>query len=143
MTSNLGSQIIQDSGWKNREIMEKRVMEVVRNSFKPEFLNRIDEIIIFNNLDREHLKRIVDIQIQYLRARLRERKMDLELTDEARELLCERGYDPSYGARPLKRAIQKYVQDPLALKILEGEFVEGDKVLLGTDTGNESFTFSH
>ena len=143
MTSNLGSQWIQDSGWKDRDLMEKRVMEVVRNSFKPEFLNRIDEIIIFNNLDREHIKRIVDIQVQFLAARLRERKLDIELTDAAKELLCERGYDPAYGARPLKRAIQKYVQDPLALKILEGEFVEGDTVIVDTDKAEKEFTFHH
>jgi ATP-dependent Clp protease ATP-binding subunit ClpB len=123
--------------------MEKRVMEGLRNSFKPEFLNRIDEIIIFNNLDREHIKRIVDIQVQFLAARLRERKLDIELTDAAKELLCERGYDPAYGARPLKRAIQKYVQDPLALKILEGEFVEGDTVAVDTDKAEKEFTFHH
>jgi len=143
MTSYLGSQWIQDSGWKDRDLMEKRVMEGLRNSFKPEFLNRIDEIIIFNNLDREHIKRIVDIQVQFLAARLRERKLDIELTDAAKELLCERGYDPAYGARPLKRAIQKYVQDPLALKILEGEFVEGDTVAVDTDKAEKEFTFHH
>ncbi|MFH0812630.1 MAG: ATP-dependent chaperone ClpB [Pseudomonadota bacterium] len=143
MTSNLGGQWIQDLGGRDQETMKRRVMEVVRNSFKPEFLNRIDEIIIFNNLDREEIKKIVDIQMNYLKARLQERKLGIELTDGAKDLLCEWGYDPAYGARPLKRAIQKYIQDPLALKILGGEFVEGDTIVVDMDRAQEEFIFNH
>jgi ATP-dependent Clp protease ATP-binding subunit ClpB len=141
MTSNLGSQLIQELGERHQEEMRTRVMEVVRTSFKPEFLNRIDEIIIFNNLGREHIKKIVDIQMRHLRARLAEKKMDLELTDPARELLCELGFDPAFGARPLKRAIQKYIQDPLALKILSGACGEGDVITVGVDRARKEFTF--
>ncbi len=141
MTSNLGSQWIHELGGKDPEEMKRRVMEVVRAGFKPEFLNRIDEIIIFNNLTREDIKRIVDIQMRHLRTRLEEKKMGIELTDAAKELLCERGFDPTYGARPLKRAIQKYIQDPLALKILEGAFAEDDSILVDVDPERDEFTF--
>jgi len=145
MTSNLGSQWIHDLGMKekNYELMKTRVMEVVRNSFKPEFLNRIDEIIIFHNLTREDTKKIVEIQMYHLKSRLKERKMDIELKEEAKDLLCELGYDPTYGARPLKRAIQKYIQDPLALKILEGKFVDGDIIVVDCDRTRKEFIFSH
>ncbi|MBN2467249.1 MAG: ATP-dependent chaperone ClpB [Deltaproteobacteria bacterium] len=143
MTSNVGSQWIQDLSGEKREEMRERVMGVLRNTFKPEFLNRIDEIIIFNNLTREHLKKIVDIQMAYLQKRLQERDMDIELSEAAKDLLCERGYDPNYGARPLKRAIQKYIQDPLALKILEGSFADGDTVLVDVDAARRDFSFAH
>ncbi|HJX30230.1 MAG TPA: ATP-dependent chaperone ClpB [Thermodesulfobacteriota bacterium] len=145
MTSNLGSQWIHDLGMKEKDydLMKTRVMEVVRNSFKPEFLNRIDEIIIFHNLTREDIKKIVEIQMKHLKSRLKERKMDIELKEEAKDLLCELGYDPTYGARPLKRAIQKYIQDPLALKILEGKFVEGDTIVVDSDRARKEFIFSH
>ena len=143
MTSNLGSQWIQDMREKDHEEMQSRVMEVVRNNFKPEFLNRIDEIVIFSNLTREHIKKIVDIQMQHLKARLAEKKMDITLTEAAKEMLCERGYDPTYGARPLKRAIQRYIQDPLALKILEGKYGEGDTILVDPDKAGKEFLFSH
>jgi len=141
MTSNLGSQWIQDLGGKNPEEMKRRVMDVVRTGFKPEFLNRIDEIIIFNNLTRDDIKRIVEIQIRHLKARLAERKMDITLTDAAKDLLCELGYDPNYGARPLKRAIQKYIQDPLALRILEGTFTEGDSIIVDVDQISRELVF--
>jgi len=143
MTSNLGSQWIQDMREKDHEEMQNRVMEVVRNNFKPEFLNRIDEIVIFSNLTREHIKKIVAIQMQHLKARLAEKKMDITLAETAKELLCERGYDPTYGARPLKRAIQRYIQDPLALKILEGTYGEGDTILVDTDQDGKEFLFTH
>jgi len=117
-------------------------MEVVRNNFKPEFLNRIDEIIIFHNLTREDIKKIVEIQMKHLKSRLQERKMDIELTEEAKELLCELGYDPTYGARLLKRSIQKYIQDPLAFKILEGKFVDGDIIVVDCDRTRKEFIFS-
>ncbi|MBW1679342.1 MAG: ATP-dependent chaperone ClpB, partial [Deltaproteobacteria bacterium] len=141
MTSNLGGQWIQNLGEKDHGEIQNRVMEVVRSSFKPEFLNRIDEIIIFNNLNREHIKKIVDIQMKHLKARLKEKKMDIKLTESAKEMICERGYDPTFGARPLKRVIQKYIQDFLALKILEGEFVEGDTILVDVDKARKEFLF--
>jgi ATP-dependent Clp protease ATP-binding subunit ClpB len=145
MTSNLGSQWIQELGMNDNdyELMKTRVMEVVRNSFKPEFLNRVDEIIIFHNLTREDTKKIVKIQMKHLKSRLKERKMNIELTEKANDLLCELGYDPTYGARPLKRAIQKYIQDPLALKILEGKFVDGDSIVVDCDRTGKEFVFSH
>lgn len=144
MTSNLGSQWIQDLGRKEKdyELMRSRVMEVVRNSFKPEFLNRVDEIIIFHNLSKEEIKKIVDIQIRQLKNRLKEKKLDIELTERAKELLCELGYDPTYGARPLKRAIQKYIQDALALKILKGEAIEGDTIIVDIDPHRKEFAFN-
>ncbi|WAC06401.1 MAG: ATP-dependent chaperone ClpB [Thermodesulfobacteriota bacterium] len=141
MTSNLGSQWIQDLGMKEKdyELMKSRVMEVVRNSFKPEFLNRIDEIIIFHNLNREDIKKIAEIQMKHLKNRLKDRKMDIELKEESKDLLCELGYDPTFGARPLKRVIQKYIQDPLALKILEGKFVDGDIIIVDCDRTRKEF----
>ncbi len=140
MTSNLGSDVIQElSGDKER--MRERVMEIVRASFKPEFLNRLDEIIIFNSLGKEELTRIVDIQIDRLRQRLRERGLDIELSEAAKEKLVEVGYDPSYGARPLKRTIQRLIQNPLATEILKGAFKEGDTVYVDVDERGE-ITFS-
>ena len=136
MTSNLGSHYIQE--YVDRpETMEERVMEVVRESFRPEFLNRIDETIIFKTLGLEEIKEIVDIQIEHLRGRLEERKIELELTPEAKDLVAEKGYDPVYGARPLKRTIQKLIQDPLATEILKGTFKEGDDVVVDVDKNNE------
>ncbi|MEQ9618785.1 MAG: ATP-dependent chaperone ClpB [Deltaproteobacteria bacterium] len=132
MTSNLGSQYIQE--YIDRpETMEERVMEVLRDTFKPEFLNRIDETIIFRTLGLAQIKEIVDIQIEHLRKRLLERKIELDLTDEAKEAVAEKGYDPVYGARPLKRTIQKLIQDPLATEILKGTYKEGDHVVVDVD----------
>ena len=102
-------------------------MEALRAHFQPEFLNRVDESIVFHQLGREHLDRIVDIQLERCGSCSRSADLELELTDEAKDLLAEKGYDPHYGARPLKRVIQRMVQDPLAMKILEGEFPEGSK----------------
>ena len=136
MTSNLGSQFIQDLADTNRKEMEQRVMAALRDAFKPEFLNRIDDIIIFNSLGREQIKSIVEIQLKRLRQNLAQRKMALEITEGAKALLAEKGYDPAYGARPLKRTIQRLIQDPLAVKILEGEFKEGDGIKIDSD-GNE------
>ncbi|HEX6174871.1 MAG TPA: ATP-dependent chaperone ClpB, partial [Candidatus Binatia bacterium] len=141
MTSNLGSQFIQDLADGNRKEMEARVTAALRDAFKPEFLNRIDEIIIFNSLGREEIKSIVEIQLKRLRQNLANRKMALEITDDAKELLAEKGYDPVYGARPLKRTIQRLIQDPLAVKILEGEFQEGDRVRIDTD--GDALAFEH
>jgi ATP-dependent Clp protease ATP-binding subunit ClpB len=101
---------------------------VVRAHFRPEFLNRVDDIIIFHRLTLDHLRSIVDIQVRGLQKRLLERNITLSLTDKAREFLAERGFDPAYGARPLKRLIQKEIQDKLALKLLQGDFAEGDRI---------------
>jgi len=142
MTSNLGSQFIQDLGEKDYEEMKGRVLEVLRNTFRPEFLNRVDEVVIFHSLSREHIKKIVEIQLGYLEKRLKERKLSIELTEKAEEFLAEKGYDPVYGARPLKRAIQRYLQDPLAVQILEGNFSEGDTVLVDRDTKADDLILS-
>jgi ATP-dependent Clp protease ATP-binding subunit ClpB len=107
----------------------------LREHFKPEFLNRIDEIIFFHALDREHLKQIVDIQLAGLTKRLEERKIHVQLSDNAKDLLVREGYDPIYGARPLKRTIQKQILDPLALRVLEGDFLEGDTVTVDVAAG--------
>jgi ATP-dependent Clp protease ATP-binding subunit ClpB len=141
MTSNVGSQFILDLAGKDRKEMEQRVTDALRDTFKPEFLNRIDETIIFNNLGREQIKFIVEIQLKRLRQNLAGRKMSLAITDRAQELLAEKGYDPVYGARPLKRAIQRMIQDPLAFKILAGEFKEGDRVNIDSD--GETLLFDH
>ena len=130
MTSNVGSHWIQELGGKHGEEMRSRVMEAMKKHFRPEFLNRIDEIIIFNNLGKEVIKKIVDIQLDYMKHRLESRKLKVEMTDSAREWLANVGFDPVYGARPLKRALQKYVQDPLAMKVLSGEIKEGETVLV-------------
>jgi ATP-dependent Clp protease ATP-binding subunit ClpA len=113
--------------------MEERVMEVLRSTFRPEFLNRIDEIVIFNALGLTQIKEIADIQIEHLRRRLAERKITIDLTDDAKQAVAEKGYDPVYGARPLKRTIQKLIQDPLANDILKGDFKEGDHVVVDVD----------
>src|SRR6266850_716243 len=136
MTSNLGSQFM------TRELDEgirRQVMDTLRDHFRPEFLNRIDEIIFFHALDREHLKKIVDIQITNLVKRLEERKIHVQLTDAAKEKLVREGYDPVYGARPLKRTIQRLVLDPLALRVLEGDFLEGDTIIV--DAGRDGLVF--
>lgn len=139
MTSNVGSQWIQE--WKGRDDkeMEKRVMETLRATFRPEFLNRIDEITIFNSLGHEEIKRIVDIQVRLLSRRLESAKIVLELTENAKEFLVNAGFDPVYGARPLKRTMQRFIQDPLAVKILAGEVKEGDVVRADVETGKIVF----
>ncbi|HEX5458440.1 MAG TPA: ATP-dependent chaperone ClpB [Steroidobacteraceae bacterium] len=129
MTSNLGSQVIQEfAGEKNYARMKSAVMEIVQQSFRPEFINRIDDIVVFHPLGSEQIRAIVDIQLVYLKKRLQERNMDLTLDDAARDLLGEAGFDPVYGARPLKRAIQQQIENPLAQRILKGEFAPGDHV---------------
>ena len=140
MTSNLGSQHIQELDGRRAE-MERLVTAVLRDSFKPEFLNRVDETIIFNSLGREQIQSIVEIQLQRLRRNLAERKLALEVTESAKALIADKGYDPVYGARPLKRTIQRLIQDPLAVKILEGEFREGDQVRI--DARGDVLEFSH
>ena len=139
MTSNVGSEWISELGAKNDVEMKRRMMEALRATFKPEFLNRIDEIVIFNSLGSEEIKKIVDIQIGLLSKRLEAKKITLELTDKAKEFLANSGFDPVYGARPLKRAIQHLIQDPLAMKILEGSVKEGDNVRIDVKDGQVVF----
>ena len=139
MTSNIGSQWIQELGEKEYDRMKEMVLEALRSQFRPEFLNRIDETIIFHSLSLEHLKGIIEIQLANLSKRLSERKLSINLTDNAKELLAKEGYDPTYGARPLKRAIQRMIQDPLALKLLSGEFVEGDTISVDAVKGGMVF----
>jgi ATP-dependent Clp protease ATP-binding subunit ClpB len=133
MTSNLGSQYIQDLGERDREEMERRVTDALRQAFKPEFLNRVDEAVIFNSLGREQIKAIVDIQLRRLAKILAERKIGIDVTERAKAVLAEKGYDPVYGARPLKRTIQRLVQDPLAVRILQGDFRDGDQITVDFD----------
>ncbi|HET7378161.1 MAG TPA: AAA family ATPase, partial [Anaerolineae bacterium] len=139
MTSNVGSQWIRELAGGSPDEMRKRVMTALEESFKPEFLNRVDEIVIFNNLTRSDLTRIVEIQLKNLRQLLADRQINLQLSDRAKDWLADKGYDPLYGARPLKRAIQKYLQDPLALKILNGEFSDGDVVAIDVNQDELSF----
>ena len=136
MTSNLGSSFLQAEGLRSeKEFAEasKQVMNALHGHFKPEFLNRVDDIIIFKPLGKEQLVKIIELRLEDVRRLLADRKISLELTDAARELMFSEGFDPNFGARPLKRAIQKLVQDPLALKILDGEVLHGDHVIVDAD----------
>jgi ATP-dependent Clp protease ATP-binding subunit ClpB len=133
MTSNIGSQWIVDLGEKDYEEMKRRVMEAVKTQFKPEFLNRVDEMVIFHGLGLAEIKAIVGIQLRRLESRLKERKIDLKLTEPAREWIAKEGFDPAYGARPLKRVIQREIQDRVAMKLLEGKFKEGDTITVDLD----------
>jgi len=136
LTSNLGSQFLSnlDEGQKVEDV-EPQVMEVVRAHFRPEFLNRLDEVILFHRLALEHMAPIVDIQLARVQQLLKDRKIVLDLTEAARRWLGRVGYDPVYGARPLKRAVQRYVQDPLAEKLLAGEIPDGSKVRVDEGDG--------
>jgi len=136
MTSNIGSRWIKELG---AEGARERVMEEMDRTFRPEFLNRVDEIILFRSLTKDDLLQIVDIQVRHLRELLSERNIELELTEGARQHLAEAGYDPVYGARPLKRVIQRQVQDPLAVALLRGDFVEGDTVRVDAPDGQVTF----
>jgi ATP-dependent Clp protease ATP-binding subunit ClpB len=142
MTSNLGSQWIQDLREKDYDEMQKRVTEVVRSTFKPEFLNRVDEMIIFHALGRKEIKKIIEIQLGCLDKRLAEKKLSVRLSESAKELLVNQGFDPVYGARPLKRAIQKMIQDPLALKLLEGDFPEGEHIEVDVKPTTKEIVFN-
>ncbi len=141
MTSNLGTHLLQGDNVAGDPFVRERLWEVLRGHFRPEFLNRIDEVIAFNQLSREHIKNIVDIQLEGLRHRLSERGLTLELTEAAKDVLAADGYDPSFGARPLKRSIQKLVQDPLAKRILSGEFKDGENIEV--DAGHEGQLLFH
>jgi len=132
MTSNLGSQMIQEmAGEDQYEQMKSAVMDIVGTHFRPEFINRVDDVVVFHPLSREHIRLIVDIQLGYLRDRLADRDMRIHLSEAARDRLAEAGFDPVYGARPLKRAIQQQVENPLAQEILEGKFGPGDLIEVG------------
>jgi ATP-dependent Clp protease ATP-binding subunit ClpB len=137
MTSNLGSEyLVQQADNEEPEIVRARVMTTVQQHFRPEFLNRVDEILVFHRLKREHMASIVDIQIKRLQKLLDERQITIELDDAAREWLAREGYDPAYGARPLKRVIQKNVQDPLSELVIAGKIKDGDAVhVSAVDTG--------
>ncbi|MFX1448053.1 MAG: ATP-dependent chaperone ClpB [Promethearchaeota archaeon] len=133
MTSNVGSQFILESRSQDEEKNIEMLQNTLKQYFKPEFLNRIDEIITFNFLKQEQIKNIVDIQIKQLNKTLAEHKIQLELTENAKNYLAEKGFDPDFGARPLKRAIQNYIQNPLSLELLEGNFIEGDIIRVDID----------
>jgi len=139
MTSNVGSQWLEELGGGNDEEMRTRVMEALRAQFRPEFLNRIDEIVVFNSLTLEQIEQIVDIQLRRIQALLVDRKITLELTEAAREAIAKEGFDPVYGARPLKRALQREIQNPLAVKILEGEYKDGDSIVVDAKSGKMVF----
>ena len=152
LTSNVGSDMIREhrilgfrqgaSSKEQDDSIRRLVMDALRAQFRPEFLNRIDDIIVFNSLSEEHIKQIVDIQIRQLKRRLANRDLEIELTDVAKDALAKEGFDPTYGARPLKRAIQREIQDKLAMKLLEGEFKEGDRILVDADE-NGHLIFEH
>ncbi|MGE5247300.1 MAG: ATP-dependent chaperone ClpB [Verrucomicrobiota bacterium] len=139
LTSNVGSQWIQEMAGKGEDAVRSRVMEELRHVFRPEFLNRLDEIILFHSLGRDDLARIVDLMIRELNERLADRKIAVTLTPAAKARLAELGYDPAFGARPLRRAIQKTLQDPLAIRILKGDFREGDAVTVDADASGFAF----
>lgn len=140
MTSNLGSQLIQEmAGEDNYDAMKSAVMEVVGSHFRPEFVNRIDDLVVFHPLGRDHIRKIVDIQLGYLRDRLAERDIRIHLSDSARDKLADAGFDPVYGARPLKRAIQQQVENPLAQEILKGNFKPGDTIEVGVTDDHLEF----
>ena len=143
MTSNLGSQFIAEAARRGAELddeVRQQVQDALRHHVRPEFLNRVDEVIVFHALDRAHIAQVIDIQLAGLLTRLADRKIGLTLSDAAKAALVEEGYDPIYGARPLKRTIQRRILDPLALRVLEGAFVEGDHVLVDLDASGLVFT---
>ena len=154
MTSNAGVELIkresaigfatkkdQTKAQKsNYEDMKEKVMIEVKKTFRPEFLNRLDEIIVFHELNEEQLRQVVDLLAKDLQKRLAERKLSVEITEKAKSWLAKEGYDPVYGARPLRRALEKYVENPLAIKVLGGEFKEGDTIVV--DSGDDGLTFT-
>jgi ATP-dependent Clp protease ATP-binding subunit ClpB len=136
MTSNIGSTFLQSDAIRSEDEFEKaseQVMNQLHGHFRPEFLNRVDDIIVFRPLGKDQLVKIIELRLEDVRRLLADRKISLELTDAAKELMFTQGYDPNFGARPLKRAIQKLIQDPLALKILDGEVLHGDHVVVDAD----------
>jgi len=149
MTSNIGTQMVEKNtiGFSalgkdaRTDDTRKRLLEALRREFRPEFLNRIDDIIVFNTLTREHLRQIVDIQLANVGKMLKDRKLELEVTPAAKDAIIAEGFDPQFGARPMRRAIQRLVQDPLALRVLKGEFLEGDRVIVDAAPGQAELQF--
>jgi ATP-dependent Clp protease ATP-binding subunit ClpB len=139
MTSNLGSREIMNSALVDTPIKEM-ITDVLRSHFKPEFLNRIDDIVIFGQLDKSEIERIIEVQLEKLRKNLAERGISIVLEDSAKALLADEGYDPTFGARPLKRAIQSHVQNPLAIKLLNGEIKSGSTIRVTAEGGELKFT---
>ncbi|MDP7094323.1 MAG: AAA family ATPase, partial [Gammaproteobacteria bacterium] len=140
MTSNLGSQQIQNlAGEENYAEMKLAVLEVVGDHFRPEFINRVDDVVVFHPLDKKQIRKIVDIQLAHLQQRLADRELALAVSNEAMDLLAEAGFDPVYGARPLKRAIQQRLENPLAEAILRGDFVPGDAISVVIESGDLAF----
>jgi ATP-dependent Clp protease ATP-binding subunit ClpB len=137
MTSNVGSTWIQEMAFGRPEEMRARVLEALRQQFRPEFLNRLDDIVIFNSLGAAEIKKIVGVQLELLRKRLAGRKLTLSLSEQAMDSIAAEGFDPAYGARPLKRALQKRIQDPLAMQVLEGTIEEGSHVTVDVSTSGE------
>jgi ATP-dependent Clp protease ATP-binding subunit ClpB len=147
MTSNIGSQFLQAESLKSDADFDEaaqQVQNLLHTHFKPEFLNRVDDIIVFRPLGKEQLVKIIELRLEDVRRLLADRKISIELTDAAKDLLFTQGYDPNFGARPLKRSIQKLIQDPLALKILDGEVLHGDHIVVDADkkAGKMMFTVS-
>jgi ATP-dependent Clp protease ATP-binding subunit ClpB len=144
MTSNIGSAEIQKLATRSAEPweVEAAVQTLLKDHFRPEFLNRIDETILFHSLSREQIAKIVDVQIDHLRKRLADRNLKLDLTPAAVKLLAEEGYDPAYGARPLKRVIQQRIENPIASKILGGDYIDGDTIIIDVDAAKHGFTFT-
>jgi ATP-dependent Clp protease ATP-binding subunit ClpB len=144
MTSNIGSQQIMELSSKNAEEweIEATVKGQLRDYFRPEFLNRIDETIVFHPLAKEQLTKIVDVQLRGLEKRLASRGLQLEISESAKKRLADEGYDPQFGARPLKRVIQQRIENPLASRLLQGDFEEGSTVRIDSDETKSSFEFS-
>lgn len=141
MTSNLGSDLIQGlEGEKNYEAMKTQVMEVVSGHFRPEFINRVDEVVVFHPLGREQIRHIADLQLDHLRKRLLDQELSLEISDELMDLISDTGFDPVYGARPLKRALQQIIENPLAEQVLQGKYAPGDIVRADLSSGQASFS---
>jgi ATP-dependent Clp protease ATP-binding subunit ClpA len=149
MTSNVGSSTIHEMGpigfsvnaRNGDEEVRNKLLDALRKTFRPEFLNRVDDIIVFNPLNREHLKQIIGIQLSRVVKLLEQRGMKLEITESARSVLMAEGYDPAYGARPMRRAIQRLIQDPLSLRLLSGDFVSGDTIVVDGDTVKHALSF--
>jgi ATP-dependent Clp protease ATP-binding subunit ClpB len=141
LTSNIASQTIFELAPRDRDQMRRRVLEALQASFKPEFLNRVDDTVVFNPLGPEEINRIIDLQLERLQALLAERRIALQLTQAARERLLREGYEPAYGARPMKRALQRLVQDPLAQKVLKGEVLPGDSITVDADPKTGELVF--
>jgi ATP-dependent Clp protease ATP-binding subunit ClpA len=151
MTSNIGSAEIGNSGPIGFSVTAKdapdhglrtKLLEILRRTFRPEFLNRVDDIIVFNSLSREHLVKIIDLQLSRVGTLLEARGIHLEVTQAAKDVLMTEGYDQAYGARPMKRAIQRMIQDPLSLRLLSGDFVQGDTVVVEGDTAKHALEFT-